>query len=103
MRCLGLAPVARDDGGAAWGSQEQGFLILTAAGRDGVHDPAVPGLHHVAFSARSRAVVDDVGEIVAGLGAEILQAPREYDHEPDHYAVFFRDVDGFKVEVVFVG
>jgi catechol 2,3-dioxygenase-like lactoylglutathione lyase family enzyme len=68
-----------------------------------VHDAAAPGLHHVAFSAPSRAVVDRVAAIVAGLGAEILQGPRPYDAEPDHYAVFFRDVDGFKVEVVFVG
>jgi glyoxylase I family protein len=102
MRCLGLAPVARDDGGAAWGSQETGFLILTAAARDAAHDAAAPGLHHVAFSAASRAVVDRVGEIVAELGAEILDPPGEYDAQPDHYAVFFRDPNGFKIEVVHV-
>jgi glyoxylase I family protein len=102
MRCLGLPPVARVDGGAAWGSQETGFLILTAAAREGAHDAATPGLHHVAFAAPSRAVVDRVGEIAAGVGAEILDPPGEYDAQPDHYAVFFRDPDGFKVEVVHV-
>ena len=102
MRALGLPPVARDDGGAAWGSQEAGFLILTAASRDGAHDAAAPGLHHVAFAAPSRAVVDRVGEIVTGIGAEVLDPPGEYDDQPDHYAVFFRDPDGFKVEVVHV-
>jgi len=103
MRCLGLPRVARDDGGAAWGSQETGYLILTAASHRGGHDAGAPGLHHVAFSAASRAVVDRVGEIVAGLGAEVLDPPGEYDDQPDHYAVFFRDPNGFKVEVVHVG
>jgi glyoxylase I family protein len=103
MRCLGMEPVARDDGGAAWGSQDRGYLILTASSRAGAHDARVTGLHHVAFSAASRAVVDRVGEIVAGLGAEILDPPGEYDDEPDHYAVFFRDPNGFKLEVVHVG
>jgi catechol 2,3-dioxygenase-like lactoylglutathione lyase family enzyme len=102
MRCLGLAAVERDDGGAAWGSQAAGFLILTAAAREGAHDAAAPGLHHVAFAAPSRAAVDRVGEIVAGLGAEILDPPGEYAGQPDHYAVFFRDPNGFKLEVVHV-
>jgi catechol 2,3-dioxygenase-like lactoylglutathione lyase family enzyme len=100
MRCLGRDPVPREDGGAAWGSQERGYLILTPASRDAAHDAAAPGLHHVAFSASSRAVVDRVAEVV---GAEILSGPAEYDDQPDHYAVFFRDPDGFKVEVVAVG
>jgi catechol-2,3-dioxygenase len=100
MRCLGLDPVPRNDGGAARGSQDRGFLILTAAGRDDAHDPSAPGLHHVAFSAPSRAVVDRVAEAVAG---QILSGPAAYDDEPDHYAVFFRDPSGFKIEVVCVG
>jgi glyoxylase I family protein len=102
MRALGHPPVAREDGGAAWGSQETGYLILTAASHVGGHDGAAPGLHHAAFAAPSREVVDRVGEIVAELGAEILDPPGEYDDEPDHYAVFFRDPNGFKLEVVHV-
>jgi predicted lactoylglutathione lyase len=42
----------------------------------------------------------DDGGLTAG--AEILDPPGEYDDEPDHYAVFFRDPDGFKLEVVHV-
>jgi catechol-2,3-dioxygenase len=103
LRCLGMEPVPREDGGAAWGSQARGFLILTAASRGGEHDASAPGLHHLAFTATSRAVVDRVGEIVAAQGAEVLDPPGEYDDQPDHYAVFFRDPNGFKVEVVRVG
>jgi catechol 2,3-dioxygenase-like lactoylglutathione lyase family enzyme len=36
------------------------------------------------------------------LGADILDAPAEYDYNPGYYAVFFRDPDGFKVEVVHI-
>ena len=38
--------------------------------------------------------------MLAGLRAEILQGPREYDREPDRYAVFFLDPDGIKLEVI---
>jgi glyoxylase I family protein len=69
MRCLGLKPVPRDDGGAAWDSQKRGFLILTAADHAGGHDAGAPGLHHVAFAAGSRAVVDAVHEVVVSAGA----------------------------------
>jgi hypothetical protein len=32
----------------------------------------------------------------------VLNPPAEYDDEPDHYAVFFRDPNGFKLAVVHV-
>ena len=54
----------------------------------------------MAFAAGSPAEVDEVGRVLAGLGAEILQGPRPYDHEPDRYAVFFLDPDGIKLEVI---
>ncbi len=33
-------------------------------------------------------------------GAEIESEPREYDYTPGYYAVFFRDPDGIKLEVL---
>ena len=36
------------------------------------------------------------------VGAEILDAPAEYDYNPGYYAAFFRDPDGFKLEVVHI-
>ena len=34
--------------------------------------------------------------------ADIIEPPSEYDHDPSSYAVFFRDPDGHKLEVVHV-
>jgi glyoxylase I family protein len=99
MRCLSFEEVSREDGGVAWGKDEQ-WLILTPASRAGVHDAAAPGLHHVAFPADSRAVVEQAHAIAVAAGAEILDAPQEFDYEPGYYATFFRDPDGFKLEVV---
>ena len=50
---------------------------------------------------RPRAV-DRVHELLVELGADVLDAPAEYDYGPGNYAVFFRDPDGFKLEVVHV-
>ena len=104
LRLLGFSPVAREDDGAAWGKPDPAgrmrWLILTPAERERDHDLLAPGLHHVAFAADSREQVDAVGGALGGLGAEILQGPREYDHEPDRYAVFFLDPDGIKLEVI---
>ena len=99
MRCLGFAPVSREDGGVAWGKGLQ-WLILTPASRAGTHDAAAPGLHHVAFPAADRSVVEEAHAIAVAAGAEILDPPQEFDYEPDYYATFFRDPDGFKLEVV---
>ncbi|MEA2320547.1 MAG: hypothetical protein QOD81_397 [Solirubrobacteraceae bacterium] len=106
MRCLGFSGEPRDDGGLAWGipdvSGRMQWLIVSEATGEAPHDPRSPGFHHVAFNARDRAHVDRVHELVLSLGAEILGPPAAYDDEPDHYAVFLRDPDGLKLEVLHV-
>ena len=52
--------------------------------------------------ADSREVVDRAHAVAAAAGAEILDPPQEFDYEPGYYATFFRDPDGFKLEVVHV-
>jgi glyoxylase I family protein len=47
------------------------------------------GLHHVAFEAPSRALVDQRAEWLRG-------------YTPGYYAVFFYDPDGLKLEIVHV-
>lgn len=60
-----------------------------------------PGLHHVAINAGSRADVDAVHRLVAGLGAEILDGPGEFPFaEGGYYAVYFLGPDNLKFEVV---
>ena len=60
------------------------------------------GLHHLAFEAVSRAVVDERNDWLVGTGAEIETPPREYAYSPGYYAVFFYDPDGIKLEIVHV-
>ena len=39
-------------------------------------------------------------DILLGLDAEVLDPPGIHNNQPGYYAVFFRDPDGFKLEVV---
>ena len=58
------------------------------------------GVHHICFAAPDRGIVDRVHEVAVAAGAEIESEPREYDYTPGYYAVFFRDPDGIKLEVL---
>jgi catechol 2,3-dioxygenase-like lactoylglutathione lyase family enzyme len=58
------------------------------------------GLHHLAFAAPSRAVVDERAEWLRAQRAEIESGPEEYDYTPGYYAVFLYDPDGIKLEIV---
>jgi glyoxylase I family protein len=49
-----------------------------------------------------RRQVDRVHVLLVAGAADILDAPAEYDYNPGYYAVFFRDPDGFKLEVVHI-
>ena len=101
LRCLGFEEVDREDDGVAWGKPgADQWLILTPASRDERHDAAAPGLHHIAFAAADRAVVERAYELAVAAGAEILDPPQVFDYEPNYYATFFRDPNGFKLEVV---
>ena len=58
------------------------------------------GIHHLAFAAESREVVDDRAEWLRAHRARIESEPAEYDYSPGYYAVFFYDPDGIKLEIV---
>ena len=60
------------------------------------------GLHHLAFAASTRDVVDKLYQRLADDGAEIIDPPQEYDYVPGYYAVFFKDPDGMKLEYAYV-
>lgn len=56
---------------------------------------------HVAFTAPSRAAVDEVHAAATTAGAAILHAPRVWpEYHPGYYGVFLRDLDGNNVEAV---
>jgi len=62
------------------------------------HDRYAPGLHHLAFTAESRAEVDRLYELLKQMNAHILDPPAIY-YQPNYYAVFFADPDGIKLEL----
>ena len=67
---------------------------------DGPPDRYALGLHHIAFRAASRAVVDERAVWLRARGAAIESGPNEYTYSPGYYAVFFSDPDGLKLELV---
>jgi glyoxylase I family protein len=70
--------------------------------RERPYDRYEIGLHHVAFDAASRALVDERAAWLAAVGAEIESGPQEYAYSLGYYAVFFYDPDGIKLEIVHV-
>jgi len=64
-----------------------------------------PGsLHHLAFRASSRKEVDRLHLEIEAIGATIVSPPREYPDytPPGYYALFFKDPEGIKYEIVSV-
>jgi catechol 2,3-dioxygenase-like lactoylglutathione lyase family enzyme len=59
-------------------------------------------LHHLAVKAESRAEVDRFHHGLVDIDATIVDGPRVFpEHTPAaYYAVFFKDPDGIKYEVV---
>ena len=69
------------------------------AARD--HDRYTIGLHHIAWTAESRADVDAMHRHLLNIGATVLYSPSDYpEYGPTYYAVFFADPDGMKLEYV---
>jgi glyoxylase I family protein len=68
----------------------------------GEYDRYRVGVHHVAFEAPSRDVVDERHRWAMERGVQIESPPKEYEYMPGYYAFFFYDPDGIKLEVVHV-
>jgi glyoxylase I family protein len=67
---------------------------------EGLYDRSSVGLHHLAFEAQSRAVVDERAGWLRASGVLLESEPQEYSYSPGYYAVFFYDPDGLKLEIV---
>ncbi len=77
-------------------------VSLREAQTPGGYDRYRVGIHHVAFEAPSREVVDERLRWAREQGAEIENDPKEYAYMPGYYAGFFFDPDGIKLEIVHV-
>jgi catechol 2,3-dioxygenase-like lactoylglutathione lyase family enzyme len=69
-----------------------------------VHRRKPGALHHLAFKVESKAEVDRLATELERIGAKIVDGPRLFpQHGSDYYAVFFKDPDGIKYEIVCSG
>jgi len=84
------------------GSGQVVSFSLRDAQTPGSYDRYRIGIHHVAFQAPSREVVDERLRWVREQGMEIENDPKEYDYRPGYYAGFFYDPDGIKLEIVHI-
>jgi catechol 2,3-dioxygenase-like lactoylglutathione lyase family enzyme len=66
------------------------------------YDRYAVGVHHIAFRASARWMVDERAAWLRERGATIESGPCDYDYIPGYYAVFFHDPDGMKLEIVHV-
>ena len=101
----GISEVEGERGETIWyllGHETQIGLRQSMSETQRPHDRYAVGLHHLAFEAFSRAVVDDRADWLRAAGAEIESEPQEYTYSPGYYAVFFYDPDGMKLEIVHV-
>lgn len=68
---------------------------------DDVHRRKPGSLHHLAFQAESQKMVDLLYNKIKHTGAEIINPPMIYpQHGKNYYALFFKDLDGIKYEIV---
>ncbi|MFI5170878.1 MAG: VOC family protein [Chitinophagales bacterium] len=69
---------------------------------DNVHRRKPGSLHHLAFKAISHEEVDEAYSKIKEIGANIIETPKYFpQHGESYYAMFFKDPDGIKYEVVF--
>jgi catechol 2,3-dioxygenase-like lactoylglutathione lyase family enzyme len=87
--------LGRADGGGSIGLRERQSDAHVVP-----YDRYAVGVHHIAFAASSRAVVDERALWVAEQGMTIESGPEEYGYAQGYYAVFFYDPDGIKLEIV---
>jgi glyoxylase I family protein len=101
----GLSEVEGERGETIWYLWGPGTSVgLRAAQSEtaGGFDRYRVGVHHVAFEAYSRALVDERANWLRDMGAELESEPQEYTYTPGYYAVFFYDPDGLKLEIVHI-
>jgi glyoxylase I family protein len=76
--------------------------LRQAQAASGPYERYSVGLHHLAFSADSRELVDDRLAWAKAQGLEIENEPQGWPYLPGYYAGFFHDPDGLKLEIVHV-
>ena len=69
---------------------------------DAIHRRRPGALHHLAFKASSKAEVDQLYLKLKETEANVVEAPMYYpQHGESYYALFFKDLEGIKYEIVY--
>ncbi len=67
-----------------------------------VHRRKPGSIHHLAFKASSKEEIDRLFPLIKVTGAQIVEPPKYYpQHGESYYALFFKDSEGIKLELVF--
>ena len=67
-----------------------------------VHRRKPGAMHHLAFKAESEDEVDQLYTQIKDIGAIIVDPPKLYpQHGAHYYALFFKDLEGIKYEIVY--
>ncbi len=67
-----------------------------------IHRRKPGALHHLAFKAESCDEVDELYRQIKNIGANIVDPPNYYpQHGESYYALFFKDMEGIKYEIVY--
>jgi len=79
-------------------------LFFYTAQEGGAYSRHRPGLQHLCFLVPTRAEVRAAYEWARARGDEVLDEPQTFpQYHPLHYAAFWLDPHGFKLEVVSFG
>jgi catechol 2,3-dioxygenase-like lactoylglutathione lyase family enzyme len=69
---------------------------------DTIHRRKPGALHHLAFKAESCEEVDRIYLQIKNIGAVIVEEPKFFpQHGERYYALFFKDLEGIKYEIVY--
>ena len=72
-----------------------------AYANESIHRRKPGALHHLAFKVYSRYEVDEIYNELVKIGANIVSKPKIYpEYSLDYYALFFKDFEGIKYEIV---
>jgi predicted lactoylglutathione lyase len=67
-----------------------------------IHRRKPGALHHLAFKAESCKEVDKIYLRIKEIGANIIEEPKYFpQHGESYYALFFKDMEGIKYEIVY--
>ncbi len=99
-----VSEVEGERGETIWylGGRDCSIGLREAQSESDPYDRYRIGLHHLAFEAASRAVVDERAGWLRDAGVLLESEPQEYTYSPGYYAVFFYDLDGMKLEILHV-